>query len=404
MPNYVHIGAVLSVVTMVALMAYSRWSSVKQTASASQFSTPSIASTASASAEAVWSVGTIVNTPDTCVGSLRLTELLGKGRNSVVFSATKLDGGAEQYAVKVRSAVGDSDGQLTREFEVLSALNSTEGFPYVFCHVPELNVVVMERLIGYKPLTQFEPFGPPPLPITHLVKELIARLESVHNAGYVHVDVHRRNILVNEQTGGVALIDFGLAVAQHEKKNPKYVNLYLSGVHEGAQLPMHPVDDLERLVYVLINQFYSPLPWSDFFKLREKIEADLIEARKARVSVQVPPNAPFQGFKQVLNVIDSRVLTKKMEFANDLNFFTSNSIPLQLRSLLKYAQTWDRTSATRINYSYLRSLFMVGIQEEVDGEEEESDSGPITPANSPTHLSELDDVAPASSTGGVNDP
>jgi len=269
----------------------------------------------------------------------------------------------------------------------------------------------MERLIGYKPLTQYEPFGPPPLPITHLVKELIARLESVHNAGYVHVDVHRRNILVNEQTGGVALIDFGLAVAHHEKKNPKYVNLYLSGVHEGAQLPMHPVDDLERLVYVLINQFYSPLPWSDFFKLREKIEADLIEARKARVSVQVPPNAPFQGFKQVLNVIDSRVLTKKMEFANDLKFFTSNSVPLQLRSLLKYAQAWDRTSAARINYSYLKSLFMVGIEEGVDGEEEETDidtSGPITPANSPAELSELEDVAPASSTGGtsthVNDP
>ena len=403
MPSNFSIGVLLSIAAIVGTLTYMRLSSWK----ASVSTTPSVSPSEIPS---TWYVGAIVNTPVTCLGSLQLTGVLGNGRNSVVFSANKTNGGDGQYAVKVRSAVGDSDGQLTREFEVLTALNSTEGFPHVFCHVVERNFLVMELLTGYKPLTQFPQFESPPIPITNLVHELITRLESVHNAGYVHVDVHRRNILVNVQTGGVALIDFGLAVAQDEHKNPKYVNLYLSGVHEGAQLPMLPVDDIERLVYVLINQFYAPLPWSDLFKFREKIEADLIEAMKARLAVPVPVSDSLDRFKEVLNRIDGRVLAKKAELVGDLNFFTTNRIPLQLRSLLKYAQTWDRNNSGKINYSYLRALFLGGIEEGTDEEDEIEATVPFTPVNSPAELIDTEDArALVSSTGNtspddVNDP
>jgi predicted Ser/Thr protein kinase len=384
MPNNASLAAVISIAALVGVLAYLRWQVPARPSYRSFLSS-------NATADDVWSPGHTITTAPTCLGgSLRLTDILGEGRNSIVFAATTRDEDPK-YAVKVRSAVGDSDGQLTREYEVLVALNSTEGFPRIYCHVPEKNFLVMELLVGYKPLTKLAPRSPPPLPINQLVENLINRFESVHEAGYVHVDVHRRNILVNEATGGVALIDFGLAVAHHEQRNPKYVNLYLSGVHEGAQLPMIPIDDIERLVYVLINQFYAPLPWSELFKLREKIEKDLVHTRRTVTSSGSPA-----GVTDVLNMIDGRVLAKKLELVGDVRFFTTNGIPLQLRALLKYAQSWKRDSSVKINYGFMRSLFMDGVAEQGDVEDDEASIELGTPENSSEEDAGF--VFPASST------
>ena len=386
MPSNVSIGVTaLSLMAIIGLVAWSQWSLPKS-------SLPSLKS--AAVANDVFEPGHVIRLPESCVGgAVRLNEILGKGRNSIVFAATRLDnfGGPSSIAVKLRSSMGDSDGQLSREFEVLSALNSTHsGFPRVYCHVPEKKILLMELLKGYKPLTQYPLRSGPPetISIQSLTEKLISRLETVHKAGYVHVDVHRRNIMVNEETGGVALVDFGLAVAHAEKRNPTYINLYLSGVHENAQLPMLPIDDIERLVYVLINQFYAPLPWSDLFRLRERIEADVIDALKARrelvMSGAIPSN-PSRGFQAILKSIDTRVLAKKLELAKDLEFFVSKSIPLQFRTLLKYAQSWQRDAgASRsINYSYLRGLFMEGIHEGASEDDDfERADDPSTPVNS----------------------
>ena len=63
--------------------------------------------------------------------SFEIRNLLGKGRNSVVFRALAADG--LEVAVKAREDGTDAEGQLSREAEVLTALDASEGFPRIVC-------------------------------------------------------------------------------------------------------------------------------------------------------------------------------------------------------------------------------------------------------------------------------
>ena len=274
-----------------------------------------------------------------CLGALQIDDLLGRGRNALVFKAHMVANPAAVYAVKA----SDAADQLSREAEVLLALNETEGFPHYFCSGP--GFIVMELLSGYKSLAALQAAkSEPPLPIEDIAIALIDRLQAVHAAGFVHVDVHKRNIMVSSE--GVALIDFGLAVRVSEHKNPEYVNVFLSSFFEQIGKPLHPIDDIERLMYVLLHFGYGPLPWASLMRMHETIEREQ------------------QPTKEVIAVkleLEKAIVQLKTELSTDegSEYFERNDVPSGFQLILKYVADMRpvRESASfSLDYNYLRSV------------------------------------------------
>lgn len=116
-----------------------------------------------------------------------------------------------------------SGPSLKREAEILSALRGATGIAQIrsFIHKPEgedelilkyYNIGSLERL-KLKTLT----LRTKELPT--IFRDLIVGLKNLHDAGYIHRDIHRRNTLL-ERSGGVlhaVLTDFGLSMKMNEE-------------------------------------------------------------------------------------------------------------------------------------------------------------------------------------------
>jgi len=279
--------------------------------------------------------GEIIQT--SAIGPLRVVKQLGRGRNAVVYqteSAESIDD-SRFFAVKVIPR--EDQDILAREVEVLTALNSTEGFPRIYGS--QEGLIVMEMLEGRsldKPSQEALP-----LTMNEIAVQLISLLQAVHETGFVHVDMHTRNIMINDDH--VALLDFGLAVRIREMKNPVYVNIFLSSVHEQRRSPLFPIDDIERLMYVLIN-FQVQLPWAKLMKMRDMLD-------KERRS---------QDVNTVITALEARILAMKLEFSENESFFEKAQEVLSpaYRKVLTYITASRAERETlQIDYSYLRSLF-----------------------------------------------
>lgn len=91
-----------------------------------------------------------------------------------------------------------------------------------------LSVIVMEYVPGVS-LTQFMAENQSePLNVVEAVTQVVDKLNKAHTAGIVHSDIKPTNIIVTkgpDNTVSAKLIDFGAAVIQKLRVNPKEVNL-----------------------------------------------------------------------------------------------------------------------------------------------------------------------------------
>ena len=286
------------------------------------------------------------------LGVLRVITPIGSGRDTVVVLAQQLESPFQKFAVKFRKNIAQHE--IEREVEVLTALDGQEGFPKLIDFDFQRGFLVMELLTDFK-LVSIHNIASLPIPIEHIMIQIIDRLSAVHALGFVQVDIHARNILI-DGTGKVALVDFALAT-----QNKVYVvNEYLGSFGEVSRLEIiRPVDDIQRLVYVLINQFYKKLPWLNHIALLRKTR----EKPTFRVSL-------------LGNLISLRI-----GLARDDSFFTG--IPPGFQQVLKYVSDFKRDD--NVDYAYLKSLFGYAAAGEavvlpqslpVEGKEGSSRDGP----------------------------
>jgi serine/threonine protein kinase len=287
-----------------------------------------------------YKIGDTVDIPP--IGSLLLVDHLGTGRFSKVLLGIQND---VRYAVKFR---GDGDvSQLRREVEVLTALNETAGFPRIFGWDERRNFFVMELFDGYKSLAKKNGIDlkHTPMSIPTLTRQLIDRLEQVHSAGFIYGDIHRRNIFINGEEI-IKVADFALSRRIDQSSirgaivvSHPVVNLYLGSIAEQAGFPLLPIDDVERLAYVLIDTIYESLPWLDVYKMRMKVGETTASA--SRVTAMLSENSILKG---------------KQTFADNATFFERFKVSPGFLKLVKYVRSFDRVNDV-INYDLIRGMF-----------------------------------------------
>ena len=265
-------------------------------------------------------------------------------------------------------------------YELRKRGNKDIGFPVLVSHMegPNSSEIILEALgpnirtlLGQCPNGSFSN-----LTCYKLVSELIIRLRTLHQIGFVHNDVKLENIVIGHQdTHRIYLIDFGLAARYMNDENQhvakinkgKFAGNFLfasMGQCRGFQTSRR--DDIESTFFILIYLLNSnKLPWSDFSKRYKNQKLGLIDILKKKTQKkymrQLFQSCPFDlqqclmetlsiefdqepPYDRILKCLDDCF---QMELKKSRQYSASPSSIYQNESKL-YTYEWNRTFANRL--------------------------------------------------------
>jgi len=221
---------------------------------------------------------------------------LGYGARSSIYAVRDKQG--HNYALKRVIKTSSSDqrfiDQAIREHEVASQFNdprlrkSYHLFKYrKFFRLNEV-LAIMELVDGIS-LEQRRPASV--LTTCEIFREVAEGLQIMHRAGFVHADMKPNNVLFNEDTGSIKVIDFGQSCSIGEVKEriqgtPDYIAP--EQVRREALTPATDVFNLGATVYWLLTGQHVPtmMPRGDSgvqLKTEERIKIP------REVNSEVPP-------------------------------------------------------------------------------------------------------------------
>ena len=250
-----------------------------------------------------------------------------------------------EVAVKVISSDSSADN-IKKEIGYTRQLQNKQGFPTIYytCVYDKKNIIV-ESLLGPSLDKLFKYCGRKfPLKTVCIIgKEMVKRLETMHEKGILHRDLKPNNLTwgnfnssYNDITNinltnsinniynkldidTIFLIDFGLSCSFLEGGNSSKhykikTNLSFVGTLRYASLNSHKGirqsrrDDLESMIYILIYFLKGKLPWQDIKAKQKEERHKMISEIKSKVTIEsLCENLPSE-FAELLTYV------KKLEF------------------------------------------------------------------------------------------
>ena len=268
-----------------------------------------------------------------------LNFIIGSGTFGKVVYGTSIDKTSE-YAIKFeKSSVKSS--VIEEEIKIYQDLFPTEGVPVIHYHgeYKKYKLLVMDLLgpsldkyfiICDKKLTLETSL--------YFGEEMINRIESFHNKGYIHRDIKPNNFLLgkfysnfSKENNTVYIIDFGLSKEYLDfetqthlpyKDNRRFVGTprYASiNTHVGIRQSRR--DDIESIAYILIYFIHGSLPW--------------------------------QGLK-AKNKAEKKEKIKEMKINFDIDSSEYETVPTLVKEFLKYSKILKYDE--KPDYDYIRLL------------------------------------------------
>ena len=244
----------------------------------------------------------------------KILEEIGRGAFGKVFKGENIRR-RELVAIKVEKVNGEIKS-LKYETQIYQALTSGvkhPGFVQVkwFGLIQDYYFMVMP-LLG-DTLGQFKRAYPGggKLPI-HLVlyygKEMVKRLQHIHEKGFIHRDVKPDNFLfdLNTDVNNMYLVDFGFCkqyLLPDGSHIPKKTNKQLIGTPNYVSINIHNGlepsrrDDLESVGYIMINLFYRDE------EIQMKNLTEIIAFKFSIISTDTPEQEKKLGFQLVPQII-----------------------------------------------------------------------------------------------------
>lgn len=242
--------------------------------------------------------------------------LIYESRKSLIYSATRnVDG--ESVILKVLNETHPSPKKIAwfkREYQ-LSRMLDADGVIKAYDLVAELRRVFIvledfggrsfENILKERRLTvkEFLTFGP----------QIARALEYIHEHGIIHKDINPSNILLNEKTGAIKIIDFGIASKLDAEtaslKNVSSMEGTLAYVAPEQTGRMNRAIDYRADFYSLGVTFYELLTGKRPFNETEPLA--LIHAHIAR-----SPLAPHEvdpAIPSLLSAITLKLMSKNEE-------------------------------------------------------------------------------------------
>lgn len=236
----------------------------------------------------------------------RLEHELGAGSFGRIYSGTDLQSG-DAVAVKIEP-VECRHPQLVYEARVYMRLGEKKGIPrmYFVGREGKYNVLVMQRLgpnledLFTRCNRRFSLST-----VLLLADKMLALVQKVHNAGFVHRDIKPDNFVIGHAGSGderqLFIIDFGLSKCFLNPDTGAHIEYRrdksLTGTaryasvrnHQGAEQSRR--DDLESLGYVLLYFLKGELPWQNAQRRRKFLSSAGADKYTAMLRVKVETTA-----------------------------------------------------------------------------------------------------------------
>jgi serine/threonine protein kinase len=94
---------------------------------------------------------------------------------------------------------------------------------------------------------------------------LLRKLKTLHQAGYLHLDIKPSNLIFTPDYSDIMLIDFGFATPiRHPTHDPSYFrgSIHYSSLNRMKGGEYSFIDDIESLLYVIYRMITGKLPWT----------------------------------------------------------------------------------------------------------------------------------------------
>ena len=260
-----------------------------------------------------------------------------------------------EVAVKVISSDTSTD-TIRKEINFSKQLQKITGFPTIYytCVYDKKNIIV-ESLLGPSLDKLFKYCGRKfPLKTVCLIgKEIVKRLENMHEKGILHRDLKPNNLTwgnfnssynnisnynsINNISNNldiktIFLIDFGLSCSFLEgglsyKHYKIKTNLSFVGTLRYASLNSHKGirqsrrDDLESMIYILIYFLKGKLPWQDVKAKQKEERHKLISEIKSKVTIEsLCENLPSE-FAELLTYVKNLEFDEKPIYSKFYAYF-----------------------------------------------------------------------------------
>ncbi len=216
----------------------------------------------------------------TAAGRVLVLSVLGEGAAGIVF-AGRLDGRLDvAFKIEKPPPPGDpGDGQIQNEYRMgMRMSKKSNTFPKLFAASfgGRFKYLVMERLGSSLSAWKKERGGRFSLPLAVDVGvQILGIVRTLHREGVIGYDFHLGNFLRGrgKKSNRIYLIDLGLAYPyrlpdgghiayEKDGKTLKDKNKYYATAHDMAGYRCSRRDELERVMYILIDLVIGKLPWA----------------------------------------------------------------------------------------------------------------------------------------------
>jgi serine/threonine protein kinase len=203
-------------------------------------------------------------------------EKIGEGCFGQIYKGRNIRTG-ENVAIKVEP-IANQTKLLKNETKIYQYLAQGQGIPRVkWFGVDEKNNYMVVTLLGDSLSDVVKKKGTFSLEdVLKIGKQILERLQYVHNMGLIHRDIKPDNFLMGKDNV-IFLIDFGLCktymVSEKHIENkglskiigtPSFISVNVHNLNQPSRR-----DDLESMVYVLLYLYFGELRWMDCRDLDE---------------------------------------------------------------------------------------------------------------------------------------
>ncbi|KAI0323693.1 kinase-like protein [Cubamyces sp. BRFM 1775] len=244
-------------------------------------------------------------------GIYQVTHLLGSGSSGDVVRAFNTLTG-EDVAIKLsRRSSHESIVMTSVQYEIMVYKlipDGIPGFPSIHYAGPDANhnVIVMDILGPSLNAIRRTCRGTFTLrTVCMLADQMIQRLESLHSRGLVSCDIKPHNFAMGtakKDPNTVYMFDFALSVLYIDRETGKHVpfcerrgargTIRYASVAAHRRHEVSRRDDVESLLYVLLEFYHGTLPWHDIPARDRRSELKIMTDMKDDAS----PSSPFGAF------------------------------------------------------------------------------------------------------------